>query len=100
MHNDRGPRMTLQDYDRCLTAAATARTAEDIARIRSDVLRRWGSDPSARDLAETLCAHEALVIHDERSHLAALVDMMCVGAPPQLQEDFGRRSSCRPTTDA
>jgi hypothetical protein len=58
MVDDHAPRMSSHDYDRCIDSAADARTAEEIARLRAEVLRRWGGDPRANDLIEVLYAHE------------------------------------------
>ena len=58
MLDDHAPRMSSQDYDRCIDCAANARTAEEIARLRAEVVRRWGGDPRANDLIEALYAHE------------------------------------------
>src|SRR5919204_4748512 len=65
MVDDHAPRMSSHDYDRCIDRAANARTAEEIARLRAEVSRRWGGDPRANDLIEVLYAHETALAGGE-----------------------------------
>jgi hypothetical protein len=61
MPDQRSARMRGADRERCVTSAAGARTPEEVARIRADLLRRWPGDLRARDLAEALCLHQMLL---------------------------------------
>ena len=58
MASDYAPRMSAQDYDRCLDQAAAAARAADVERLRMDVMVRWRGDPRADDLVETLYLHQ------------------------------------------
>jgi hypothetical protein len=58
MADDRAPRMPDQDYFECMERAAGARSAAEVARVRSEVMGRWAGDPRADDLSEALYAHQ------------------------------------------
>jgi hypothetical protein len=58
MADDHAPRMSNLDYYRCLDTAASATSADDIRRLRDEVIRRWRGDPRADDLTEALYAHQ------------------------------------------
>ncbi len=58
MADDHAPRMSNQDYFRCLDQAATATRAEQVQGLRTEVMRRWRGDPRADDLVEALYAHQ------------------------------------------
>ena len=57
MSNDHAPRMTSDEYFRCLDAAAGARSADDVWRIRGEILHKFRGDARADDLCEALHAH-------------------------------------------
>ena len=65
MVDDHAPRMSSHDYDRCIESAASASSADEIARLRAEVTRRWGGDPRANDLIEVLYAHETALAGGE-----------------------------------
>ncbi|HET7585315.1 MAG TPA: hypothetical protein VFK13_10425 [Gemmatimonadaceae bacterium] len=58
MSDDRAPRMSNEEYYRCLERATEARRPEEIHALRSEVVRRWRGDPRADDLTEALYAHQ------------------------------------------
>jgi hypothetical protein len=58
MADDRAPRMPDQDYFECMERAAGARSAAEVARVRSEVMGRWAGDPRADDLSEALYHHQ------------------------------------------
>lgn len=57
MVNEHAPRMSNEEYFRCLETAANARSADEVRRIRSEVSRKYHGDPRADDLCEALYAH-------------------------------------------
>ena len=58
MADDHAPRMSNQEYFRCLDQAARATRAEEVQGLRTEVMRRWRGDPRADDLVEALYAHQ------------------------------------------
>ena len=68
MASDYAPRMSTQDYDRCLERAAAAARAADVERLRADVMARWRGDPRADDLVETLYVHQERLAARENTH--------------------------------
>ena len=58
MADDRAPRMPNRDYFECMERAASAQSAAEVARVRSEVMRQWAGDPRAEDLSEALYAHQ------------------------------------------
>ncbi len=58
MANDHAPQMSNQEYFHCLDEAATASRADDVHRIRTEVIQRWKGDPRADELADALYAHQ------------------------------------------
>lgn len=72
MGNDHAARMSTQEYFHWLDRAASATTAEEVHRLRSEVLGRWRDDPRADDLSEALYAHqERLAARDNALRLEA-----------------------------
>ena len=67
MTNDHAPRITHREYFLAIDEAASATTAEDVRRVRTDVLQRWPGDPWAGDLAEVLSEHEARLAEQEHA---------------------------------
>ncbi len=59
MASDHAPRMSNEEYFRCLEAAANAPSADEVWRIRGEVLHRFRGDARADDLCEALHAHAA-----------------------------------------
>ena len=57
MANDHAPRMTNEEYFRCLEAAANAPSAGDVWRIRGEIMHKYRGDSRADDLCEALHAH-------------------------------------------
>ncbi|MEJ7809441.1 MAG: hypothetical protein WKG32_03400 [Gemmatimonadaceae bacterium] len=55
---DHAPRMSNEEYFRCLETAANASSAEEVRQLRAEVIRRWRGDPRADDLTEALHAHQ------------------------------------------
>ncbi len=68
MASDYAPRMSIQEYDRCLDRAAAAARAADVERLRADVMARWRGDPRAEDLVETLYVHQERLAAGENTH--------------------------------
>ena len=59
-------RMSTTEYFSYLDRGAAATRAEDVQHLRTDLVRRWPSDPRADDLTETLYAHqERLAVHED-----------------------------------
>ena len=72
MANDHAPQMSGQDYLRCLDRAASATTAQDVQRLRADIMEHWRGDPRADDLTEVLYAHqERLTARENTLRLSA-----------------------------
>ncbi len=58
MVSNYAPKMSTEDYRYCLAKADAATNPEQVQRLRTAVLRRWGGDPMADALAELLYARQ------------------------------------------
>ena len=81
MADDHAPRMSTREYLSYLDRGAEAATAQDVQRLRAELVRHWRGDPRADDLVETLYVHqEGLAAREttlrvEAGHLARRLEV-------------------------